>query len=334
MRLLLPFHLAVAAVALPLDGQAQTTAVKPSFAQTEVMIPMRDGVHLHTLVFAPAGVADSLPILLTRTPYGIDGSARRLEKSYAELARDGYIFVFQDIRGRYGSEGDFRMNRPLHDPADSVGVDEATDTYDTVEWLIHQVPRTSGKVGVLGISYPGWLAAMAGVSPHPAVKAISPQAPMTDTWMGDDFFHYGAFRLSYGFEYASEMELSKDGSVPPPVGGYDTYNWYLDQGPLSNLTRVLAGRSPSWTNFAAHPAYDAFWRARALPTYLQRLTVPTLTVGGWWDQEDFYGPLTTYATLEPLDTGRRDHRDRRRLGRETHRRLSGQRGQRPQDGRL
>jgi predicted acyl esterase len=163
---------------------------------------------------------------------------------------------------------------------------------------VRHVPRALPKVGVLGISYPGWLAAMAGVNPHPAVKAISPQAPMTDTWMGDDFFHYGAFRLSYGFEYGSEMELSKDESLPPPVGGYDTYDWYLAKGPLGNLTRLLAARSPSWSNFAAHPAYDAFWRARALPTYLRRLAVPTLTVGGWWDQEDFYGPLTTYATLE------------------------------------
>jgi uncharacterized protein len=283
---------------------AQSPEPLPAFEQTEVMIPVRDGVRLHTLVFTPAAGSDSLPILITRTPYGIEGSLKRLAISYAELARDGYIFVFQDIRGRYGSEGDFHMNRPLHDPSDSVGVDEATDTYDTVDWLVHHVPRALPKVVVLGISYPGWLAAMAGVNPHPAVKAISPQAPMTDTWMGDDFFHYGAFRLSYGFEYGSEMELSKDESLPPPVGGYDTYDWYLAKGPLGNLTRLLAARSPSWSNFAAHPAYDAFWRARALPTYLRRLAVPTLTVGGWWDQEDFYGPLTTYATLEPLDTGR------------------------------
>jgi uncharacterized protein len=296
--------LTLAALALPVRGNAQSPTPPPAFERTEAMIPMRDGVRLHTLVFMPSDGSDSLPMLLTRTPYGISGSAQRLETSYAELARDGYIFVFQDIRGRYGSEGEFRMNRPVHDPGDSAGVDEATDTYDTVEWLVHQVPRSTAKVGVLGISYPGWLAAMAGVNPHPAVKAISPQAPMTDTWMGDDFFHYGAFRLSYGFEYASEMELSKDESVPPPVGGYDTYDWYLGQGPLTNLTRVLAGRSPSWTDFAAHPGYDAFWRARALPTYLRRLAIPTLTVGGWWDQEDFYGPLTTYATLEPLDTGR------------------------------
>lgn len=284
-------------------GVARAQTAGPAYEQAEFMIPMRDGVRLHTVVLTPAAGSDSLPILLTRTPYGVAGSAKRLETGYAELARDGYVFAFQDIRGRYGSEGEFRMNRPLHDPADQGGVDETTDTYDTVEWLTHHLPRALSRVGVLGISYPGWLAAMAGINAHPAVKAISPQAPMTDTWMGDDFFHQGAFRLSYGFEYGSEMELSKDGSQPPPVGGYDTYDWYLAQGPLSTLTRLLAGRSPSWTNFVAHPSYDAFWRARALPTYLRRLTVPTLTVGGWWDQEDFYGPLKVYATLEPRDTG-------------------------------
>jgi len=294
---------ALALAALAPGARAQAPDSVPVFEQTEVMIPMRDGVRLHTVVFAPEGATEPLPLLLTRTPYGIEGSLKRIGRSYAELARDGYVFVFQDIRGRFGSEGRFLMNRPLHDPADSAGVDETTDTYDTVEWLVRNVPNTTGTVGVLGISYPGWLAAMAGINPHPAVKAISPQAPMTDTWMGDDFFHQGAFRLTYGFEYGSEMELSRDMSLPPPTGGYDTYDWYLAQGPLSSLTRLLAGRSPSWTNFVAHPAYDAFWRARALPTYLRKLTVPTLTVGGWWDQEDFYGALKTYATLEPLDTG-------------------------------
>jgi putative CocE/NonD family hydrolase len=302
MRLSLCCRVLVVSAVLAPVIQAQSPESLPRFDQSEVMIPMRDGVRLHTLIFTPTGGSDSLPIVMTRTPYGIATSAKRLEVSYAELARDRYIFVFQDIRGRYGSEGDFRMNRPLHDPGDPAGVDETTDTYDTVEWLVHQVPRALARVGVVGISYPGWLAAMAGVDPHPAIKAISPQAPMTDTWMGDDFFHYGAFRLSYGFEYATEMELSKDESRPPPVGGYDTYDWYLREGPLANLTRLLAERSPSWTNFTAHPTYDAFWRARALPTYLRRLAVPTLTVGGWWDQEDFYGPLTTYATLEHLDT--------------------------------
>jgi putative CocE/NonD family hydrolase len=283
---------------MPLAAQAPADTV-PGFEAQMAMIPMRDGVRLHTFVYRPAGHAEPLPFLMLRTPYGVAGSPARQFRAYLkELAEDGYVFVFQDIRGRYGSEGRFVMNRPL-DPA---GVDESTDTYDTVEWLLRNVPRHNGRVGVLGISYPGWLAAMAGINPHPAVKAVSPQAPMTDTWMGDDFFHHGAFRLSYGFEYSASLELSSDQSVPLPINRYDTYDWYLAQGPLANLTHLLAGRVPTWTNFTQHPTYDAFWRDRALPTYLTRLTVPTLTVGGWWDQEDFYGALKTYQTLEKLDT--------------------------------
>jgi putative CocE/NonD family hydrolase len=282
------------------EGQTRPDSV---YDKTETMIPMRDGVKLHTLIFAPRGRSDTLPILITRTPYGVNGSQTLLSTRYGELARERYVFVFQDIRGRYQSEGEFQMNRPLRTRADTAGVDESTDTYDSIEWLLRHVPRNNGKVGVVGISYPGWLAAMAGINPHPALKAISPQAPMTDTWMGDDFFHYGAFRLSYGFEYSSDLELSKDESVEPPISRYDTYDWYLEQGPLANLTALLGGRVPTWANFAAHPAYDSFWVARALPTYLTRLQVPTLTVGGWWDPEDFYGALKTYATLERLDTG-------------------------------
>ncbi|MEO8201125.1 MAG: CocE/NonD family hydrolase, partial [Gemmatimonadota bacterium] len=272
------------------------------YDETEVMIPMRDGQSLHTRILAPKAVRDSLPLLLTRTPYGIDGDLAGPRRAYAELALDGYIFVFQDIRGRFKSEGEFVMNHPIHDPADSKGVDESTDTWDTIEWLIHHIPHTNGKVGVLGVSYPGWLAAMAGINPHPALKAISPQAPMTDTWMGDDFFHQGAFRLSYGFEYAASLELSHDLSIPPPIPTYDTYDWYLSQGTLDHLSNIMGGRSPTWINFVEHPAYDAFWKSRALPTYLTALSVPTLTVGGWWDQEDFFGALKTYATLERLDT--------------------------------
>jgi hypothetical protein len=284
----------------PLAAQAPADSV-PGFEGRMAMVPTRDGVKLHTFVYRPVGHAEPLPFLLLRTPYGIAGAPARYFGAYLkELAEDGYIFVFQDIRGRYGSEGQFVMNRPL----DPKGIDESTDTYDTVEWLLHNVPDHNGRVGVLGISYPGWLAAMAGIHPHAAVKAISPQAPMTDTWMGDDFFHHGAFRLSYGFEYSSDLELSNDQSTPIPIDRYDTYDWYLSQGPLATLTTLLAGRVPTWIDFTKHPTYDAFWQARALPTYLTRLSVPTLTVGGWWDQEDFYGALKTYEALEQLDTAR------------------------------
>jgi putative CocE/NonD family hydrolase len=293
---------AISALSASPAVSAQTPDTLP-YAVTRTMVPMRDGVGLNTDVWAPKDRHGSLPFILVRTPYGID-RARYFTGYLKDLADDGYYFVFQDIRGRYNSEGEFSMNRPLHEAENPPGsVDESTDTYDTVEWLLKNVPDNNGRVGVVGISYPGWLAAMAGINPHPAVKAISPQAPMTDTWMGDDFFHYGAFRLAYGFEYSADLELSKDQSVPLPIDRYDTYDWYLSEGPLSNLTALLAGRVPTWTNFAAHPNYDAFWKARALPTYLTKLSVPTLTVGGWWDQEDFYGPIKTYATLEKLDTG-------------------------------
>jgi uncharacterized protein len=283
---------------------AQTPADSATgYTVRAAMIPTHDGVRLHTLIYTPVGDSTPLPFILVRTPYGVAGLGPRYLRGYLkELAAEKYLFAFQDIRGRYGSEGKFVMNRPLHDSADVRGVDETTDTYETVDWLLHNVTPNSGRVGVLGISYPGWLTAMAGVDAHPAVKAISPQAPMTDTWMGDDFFHNGAFRLSYGYEYASSMELSTDGSAPVPMGRYDAYEWYRTQEPLGRLTRLLAGRVPTWTNFVAHPNYDGFWRARALPTYLTSLTVPTLTVGGWWDQEDFYGPLETYRTLERRDT--------------------------------
>ncbi|HSR91110.1 MAG TPA: CocE/NonD family hydrolase, partial [Gemmatimonadales bacterium] len=284
---------------------AQTTDT-PRYQLTSVMVPMRDGVRLNTHIYAPQDQKDPLPFVMVRTPYGIEADSMALKGPYKTMADQGYIFVSQDIRGRYASEGEFLMNRPLHDPADSTGVDESTDTYDTVEWLLKNVPNNSGAVGVLGISYPGWLAAMAGINPHPAVKAVSPQAPMTDTWMGDDFFHQGAFRQSYGFEYATDLELSKDESVPLPIDRYDTYDFYLAHSPLSKLTDLLAGRVRTWTNFVAHPDYDAFWKARSLPTYLTRLSVPTLTVGGWWDQEDFYGAIKTYATLEPLDSAGRN----------------------------
>ena len=288
---------------LPHTSLAQES---PQHSCRFVKIPMRDGIHLNTSVCEPRHPHDPLPFLITRTPYGIAGDTV-VRNDHRFFAADGYIFVFQDIRGRYGSEGQFIMNHPLHDPADSNGVDESTDTYDTVDWLLKNVPGNNRRVGVLGVSYPGFLATMAGIHPHPAVKAISPQAPMTDTWMGDDFFHQGAFRLSYGFEYAGSMELSNDQSVPLPIDKWDTYDWYLGLGPLSNVNaKYFHGKVPTWNAFVAHPAYDTLWRKRAVQPVLKEPSVPTLTVGGWWDQEDRFGPLATYEALERGDTGRRN----------------------------
>jgi uncharacterized protein len=298
------FASVVAAAAAPPSAQSQTSP--PQHGCRFVKIPMRDGIQLNTSVCAPQGQHEPLPFLLTRTPYGIAGDTV-VPGSYRFLAADGYIFVSQDIRGRYGSEGQFIMQRPLHDRADSNGVDETTDTYDTVEWLLKNVPGNNGRAGVLGVSYPGFLATMAGINPHPAVKAVSPQAPMTDTWMGDDFFHQGAFRLSYGFEYAGGMELSNDQSVPLPIDMWDTYDWYLQLGPLSNVNaRYFHGKVPTWNAFAAHPAYDTLWRKRAVQPVLKSPAVATLTVGGWWDQEDRFGPLATYEALERGDTASRN----------------------------
>ena len=293
------------------------TAIAPPSAQSQgpplgahachfAKIPMRDGIHLNTSICEPESQHEPIPFLITRTPYGIAGDTI-VPESYRFLAADGYIFVSQDIRGRYGSEGQFIMNHPLHDPADANGVDETTDTYDTVEWLLQNVPDNNGRAGVLGVSYPGFLATMAGINPHPAVKAISPQAPMTDTWMGDDFFHQGAFRLSYGFEYAGSMELSTDQSVPLPIDKWDTYDWYLQLGPLSNVnTKYFYGKVPTWNAFVAHPSYDTLWQRRAVQPLLKSPAVATLTVGGWWDQEDRFGPLATYEALERGDTANRN----------------------------
>lgn len=293
----------VTAFAPPASAQSPSLA---SYACRFVKVPMRDGARLNTSVCEPSGPHDSLPIILTRTPYGIAGDTI-VGESYRFLAADGYIFVSQDIRGRFGSEGQFIMNRPLHDPADSSGLDESTDAYDTVEWLVHNLSGNSGSVGVMGVSYPGFLATMAGINPHPAVRAVSPQAPMTDTWMGDDFFHQGAFRLSYGFEYAGSMELSTDMSRELPIGTWDTYDWYRNLGPLSNVNaKYFHGKVPTWDAFVAHPAYDAYWKARAVQRRLESPAVPTLVVGGWWDQEDRYGPLATYRALERGDTANRN----------------------------
>ncbi|MFA6167368.1 MAG: CocE/NonD family hydrolase [Gemmatimonadaceae bacterium] len=262
----------------------------------EEMIPARDGVKLHTLIFSPKQRAEPLPLLLTRTPYGIENAKGGgfLLFGTKELSADGYIFVFQDIRGRGGSQGRFVMNAP--------GLVEATDTYDTVDWLVKNVGGNNGRVGVSGVSYPGWLAGMAGVNPHPAVKAISPQAPMTDTWLGDDFFHQGAFRQTFGLEYAWSMESGMVNAGPLLQDRLDKYDWYLQYLSLGDLERATgAGRIPSWQDFRAHPAYDAYWKSKAMTTWLTEPTVPTLMVGGFWDQEDLYGPIRAYQVIEPKD---------------------------------
>lgn len=272
---------------------------------TRVMIPMRDGVRLNTHIFRPRNQSTELPIMLERTPYQAPVGEGWAAGKFNALAADGYIFVFQDIRGRYGSEGQFVMQRapisllrPTNDPK---VVDEVTDAYDTIDWLVRNVARNNGRVGIIGISYPGWTAGMATLAPHPALRAASPQASPADMFLGDDFHHNGAFRLSYGFEYATRMETSKE-QARFSFDHFDTYEWYLRLGPLANVNaKYLHGKIPTWNDFVDHPNYDRFWQEQAMAGYLKSVRVPMLIVAGWWDQEDFYGPIKMYETLEQHD---------------------------------
>jgi uncharacterized protein len=274
------------------------------FDKTEVMIAARDGVKLHTGIYAPKDIKEALPIVLERTPYGLKdddkGYSKKLER-YVEMIPDDYIFVFQDIRGRYGSEGTFVMNRPVRDPKNAKSIDEGTDTYDTIDWLVKNVPHNNGRVGLLGISYGGWLTVMGMLEPHPALKAVSEQASPADMFLGDDFHHNGAFRLSYGYEYSTMMETDKT-NFKFAFDRFDTYDWYLRLGPLSNANvKYIHGKLPTWNDFVAHPNYDAFWKQQAMAYLLKKPTVPNLNVAGWWDQEDFYGPMKIYEILEKND---------------------------------
>jgi len=317
MKTHLTFPRALALISLVILAGSRGTAGAQSesdpsqlFVKTEAMVEMRDGVRLNTEIYAPRNHADPLPFLITRTPYGLShdekGFHSYLSSSYKELAEEGFIFVFQDIRGRYKSEGQFVMLRTPRMPGDHKAIDEGTDTYDTIEWLLKNVPHNNGRVGILGISYGGWLTMMATLEPHPALKAVSEQASPADMYLGDDFHHNGAFRLSYGFEYATRMETGKT-NFSFDFDKYDTFEWYLGLGPLSNANgRYLQGTIPTWNDFVAHPNYDEFWQRQAVTPYLKQVTVPNLNVAGWFDQEDFYGPMEIYAALEKKDSNHRN----------------------------
>ncbi len=301
LRIAVVLTVALAATGRPQAVQSQAAQAASRFDVTDVMIPARDGVRLHTRIFAPKGSTTPLPFIFQRTPYGVDSAEGKFLVSLKELADERYIFVFQDIRGRYKSEGTFVMQRPARDPNDTRAIDEGTDTYDTIDWLLKNVPLNNGRVGMLGVSYDGWTTAMATIEPHPALKAVSPQASPADMWLGDDFHHNGAFRLSYGFEYAAMMETTKE-STNFAFDRYDTYQWYLALGPLANVNaRYLHGKIPTWNDYVAHPDYDAFWKRQTLVPSLKDVKVPTLSVAGWWDQEDFYGPVRIYDALERFD---------------------------------
>jgi len=276
------------------------------FNWQEVMIPVRDGVRLQTVIFTPKQAGGHLPFLILRTPYGVPENEGWFDEwdSFDELIADGYIFVIQNIRGRFKSEGDFVMNRPPRDRNNPKSVDEGTDTYDTIEWLLKNVSNNNGKVGIWGISYLGWLVTQALLEPHPALKAASEQASPDDMFVNDDFHHNGTFRLSYGFEYAALLETTKEKNTHFAYDQYDTYQWYLNLGALGNADRLyFLGKVPTWSDFVEHPNHD-FWKQRAVTTYLKHTSVPNLNVAGWYDQEDFVGPTRIYSTLEETD---KDH---------------------------
>lgn len=288
-------------VVFPLIAQDRTDTL--TYARQEVMVTMRDGIKLFTVIYTPVDVKEPLPILLLQTPYGAGNnhSPNRTEW-ISDLAKDGYIFVFQDCRGRYKSEGTFKMQDFIIEKINPKTIDETTDLYDAIEWLINNIPGNNKKVGMYGYSATGSTALMGTIDPHPALKAASVQAPgLIDWFLGDDYFHNGAFRLSSSFEYSYLFDYSKEKSFFP-FDTYDTYEWYLKLGPLSNINmKYFHDSIASWNNFTNHTYLDDFWKKQSLSYYLNDPNVPTLHVAGWWDQEDFYGPLKAYEVLEKND---------------------------------
>jgi uncharacterized protein len=302
---------------LPNETPAQLNVVTDSFdyARRVVMIPMRDGTKLHTVILVPKG-AKNAPILLTRTPYDADSltthsysshlgpSLKGYDNALEVILEGGYIRVVQDIRGKYGSEGDYVMTRPLHGPLNPTPVDHSTDTYDTIDWLVKNIPETNGKVGILGISYDGFLPLMALVNPHPALKVAVPMNPMVDGWKGDDWFHNGAFR-ELNMPYIYEQQGTRKNDEHWWTSSYDDYDMYLRAGSAGELGRRHGLEQMGyWTKLMAHPSYDSFWQQQAMDKILagQPLKVPTMLVHSLWDQEDIYGAPAVYKAIKPNDT--------------------------------
>ena len=319
-RLRLALLLSCAQLVLVLAALAQTRNPKDTLDMGRVfdlraeMIPMRDGAKLYTEIYTPKDATKPLPFLMERTPYdaraGLSGF-RPSEKGFStrlhdhtELVRDRYIFVMQDIRGRFRSTGTYQTLRPPRDQRNKRSTDESTDTYDTIDWLVKNVPNNNGRAGILGISYGGFTSMRAMLEPHPALKATSPQATCADMFVGDDWHHNGAFRLDYSFRWVAGMERGKD-RKPWEFNRADSYEWFLELGPLSAVNeRYFRGEVPSWNLFVDHPNLDWYWETEmcgVLP-FITDLPVPALNVLGWFDAEDFYGPLKVYQKLETFDT--------------------------------
>ncbi|HSL22962.1 MAG TPA: CocE/NonD family hydrolase [Vicinamibacterales bacterium] len=303
----------------PLTPDVPKTFTAPTasydYVRREAMIPMRDGIRLYTVIVVPKG-AKRAPMLLTRTPYGAARGAERnqsmtmlatLPLADEVYAADGYIRVYQDVRGKYGSEGEYVMTRPLRGPLNSSQVDHSTDAYDTIEWLVKNVPESNGKVGMLGSSYAGFTVVMALVNPHPALKAAVPMSPMVDGWMGDDWFHFGAFRQT-NFDYFTFQTTSRGAGDPIVRQDYDDYTNFLRAGSAGDFAKAAGlEQLPFWRKVTEHPAYDEFWQAQALDKVMaaQPLTVPTMWLQGLWDQEDMWGGIHCYLAVEPKDTTNR-----------------------------
>jgi uncharacterized protein len=281
----------VAPVFLSINAGAQPSAPKSVYNFEEVMIPVRDGVHLQTVILTPADQTGPLPILFRRTPYGVPaGALPRIPTSWKEFAQDGYIFVIQNLRGRFKSEGVFKLSQE-ENLADPAATNDVTDAYDSIDWLVKNVRNNNGKVGIYGVSYDGFTAGVTLLRPHPALKAMSEQAAPVDQWMNDDFHRFGALRESYAVEYAVLEQADKNKNTHFDFDTYDTYSWYLALGPLSNINAAyLHGTIPFWNDVVAHPNYDSFWQRESWISHLHGSTVPNLNVAGFWDQEDPWGP--------------------------------------------
>ena len=286
------------------------------FATRDVMIPMRDGVKLHTLILIPTG-AKRAGILMTRTPYEAKDLAANThsvhlgtslwgyDNATETILEGGYIRIIQDIRGKYGSEGDYVMNRPMHGPLNPTPVDESTDTYDTIDWLVKNVPESNGKIGVLGISYDGFTSLTPLINPHPALKVVVPMNPMVDGWRGDDWFHNGAFRQQ-NMAYIYEQEAARSNEEHWNSSHFDEYDMFMQAGSAGELGRQRNMDSIGfWKKITEHPAYDSFWSEQAMDKVLARqpLTVPTMLVASLWDQEDIYGAMAVYRALQPANGG-------------------------------
>jgi putative CocE/NonD family hydrolase len=294
-------------------GKFATTVPNADYVKQEVMIPMRDGVKLHTVIVIPKRVMEGkAPIMLTRTPYNASGRAGRMKSPHIEsilgdgddaFIENGYIRVFQDVRGKYGSEGDYVMTRPVRGPLNDTPVDHTTDAYDTIDWLVKNIPQSNGKVGMVGSSYEGFTVLMALVEPHPALKAAVPMSPMVDGWRGDDWFHNGAFR-NPNLAYIAGQNSARGEGEKIVTGISDDYEAYLRAGSTSDFAHLYGVDQLNYTKkLFEHPAYDSYWQEQALDRILAKrpLSVPTMTVVGRWDQEDIYGAYATYAAVEPQD---------------------------------